>query len=43
MLKNERSSIIKIVSKQGYVLNKFKDSNKIVEMAKQLGICRYQP
>ena len=40
MLKNERNNIIRIANKQGWVLNKFKELNKFVEMVKQQKISK---
>ena len=39
-LKNERNNIIRIANKQGWVLNKFKELNKFVEMVKQQKISK---
>ena len=39
-LKNERSNLIRIRSKQIYILNKFERSKKVEEMVKQLGISK---
>ena len=39
-LKNERSNLIRIGSKQIYILNKFERSKKVEEMVKQLGISK---
>ena len=39
-LKNERSNLIRIGSKQIYVLNKFERSKKVEEMVKQLRISK---
>ena len=39
-LKNERNNIIRIANKQGWVLNKFKELNKFVEMVKQQEISK---
>lgn len=38
MWKNERSNISRIASKQGYVLSKFRESKKFVEMMEELGM-----
>ena len=40
MLKNERSNIIRITSKQCYVLNEFKELKRFVQMVKQLEISK---
>ena len=39
-LKNERSNLIRIGSKQIYILSKFERSKKVEEMVKQLGISK---
>ena len=39
-LKNERNNIIRIANKQGWILNKFKELNKFVEMVKQQEISK---
>ena len=39
-LKNERSNLIRIGSKQIYILNKFERSKEVEEMVKQLGISK---
>ena len=41
MLKNERRNRIRIMTKQGYELNKFKESKIFVEIVKQLGISKW--